>query len=447
MAASTDKTYTDKQIKDFSQIGYIDLADGFEAAGGPGKKVKFLDVITPEGRDILAENHITENDCSQWNVIAVHDTNDKNGFYACVIETSPGHAVISFRGSEGLEYSYSNLKNDWMLADVGLLNSTQTTQQAEVERFLQQNKELLDQYEITLTGHSLGGNLAEYTAVRLHDYGLDDNLDRCVSLDGPGFSNEFIDKNREAINQISGKLTHYRWSLVGGLLNDLPGVEYHFADVQDVSDKDKYNSFTRHSTKYLTFKEDGSFNTGNQDVVAFIARQFSLDMDHMDKWKGDIIKYGLISTVLVAGKTIYTAKDLLDYAKSAASKVKNFFTGDKSGGGGGRSFGGGSADVIKVSTEQMADTVRRYEREKERLMEALEICNQAAQTLARSWAGPSFLEMSVRMANTYKNLRQSLDQVEDAISELKQVIQIMERAESTATATASALQAGDSPFA
>ena len=120
-------------------------------------------------------------------------------FYACIVETSPGNAVVCFRGSEDMS-DPNNLKNDWIYADMGLLNSTCTNQQAEVERFLAANKELLSKYDnITMTGHSLGGNLAEYATIMSYKYGLDTKIKQCVSMDGPGFSDEFIRANREHI--------------------------------------------------------------------------------------------------------------------------------------------------------------------------------------------------------------------------------------------------------
>ena len=85
--------------------------------------------------------------------------------------------------------------------------------------------------------------------------------------------------------------------------------------------------------------------------------------------------------------------------------------------------------------------------EKSRLMEALNVCNNAAQMLARSWAGPSFAEMSIRLANTYKNLFQSTARIDDAIDELRKTLSIMENAEKKVASTAAALDTGVSPFA
>ena len=121
--------------------------------------------------------------------------------------------------------------------------------------------------------------------------------------------------------------------------------------------------------------------------------------------------------------------------------------GGHSFGGGGRSFGGGGANVIKGSTEEMAATIAKYQSERGRLMEAVSVCNNAAQMLARSWAGPSFMAMSIQMANTYKNLFQSINRVDDAIAELKATIGIMDDTENKVKASVASLDIGTSPFA
>jgi uncharacterized protein YukE len=103
-------------------------------------------------------------------------------------------------------------------------------------------------------------------------------------------------------------------------------------------------------------------------------------------------------------------------------------------------------DVIKVSTEDMAQCIARYKAEKAKLMSALAICLKASALLARSWAGPSFAICCAKMANTYKNLAQSEQKMDDAINELSATIGIMEQAESNVSSKVSSLDVGDSPF-
>lgn len=105
------------------------------------------------------------------------------------------------------------------------------------------------------------------------------------------------------------------------------------------------------------------------------------------------------------------------------------------------------ADKILVSTEEMTACIGRYTAEKAKLMEALGICLKASNLLARSWAGPSFAVCCAKMANTYKNLAQSEQKMNDAIQELSKTISIMEKAEGNVKTIASSLDTGTSPFA
>ena len=105
------------------------------------------------------------------------------------------------------------------------------------------------------------------------------------------------------------------------------------------------------------------------------------------------------------------------------------------------------ADVIKVSTEEMNVCITRYVAEKAKLMNALQICVKASQLLARSWAGPSFAVCCAKMANTYKNLSQTEQKIDDAITELRNTISNMEAAEGKISSNIGSLDTGSSPFA
>ena len=104
------------------------------------------------------------------------------------------------------------------------------------------------------------------------------------------------------------------------------------------------------------------------------------------------------------------------------------------------------AERIKVSTEQMASTISRDQAEKTKLLEAFQVCVQASQLLAQSWAGPSFLACSAKLALTYKNLFQSEQKMDDAIQELTAAIGIYTETETSVTNSAAALDTGSSPF-
>lgn len=286
--------YNDLQMRAFTQIAYMDLEERYidycKRHGTDKAPLSAIlsDKSSSDGKiseiEKLRRLGVTEKELNEWCISAVHDTNSENGFYACVIETSPGQAAVGFRGSEDMQ-NLDHLVNDWIGADIGLVNSTCTNQHEEVERFLSKYRDKLKEYDgLAMTGHSLGGNLAEYATIVSYKYGLDDNITQCVSMDGPGFSEEFIEKYRTQIENMSGIMDHPRWSLVGPMLEDLPGVHYRFVDVSNDAnqlDDAEYNVLTRHDTKYLRYDENGNLVAGEQDTGSHISSIISKGIEHL----------------------------------------------------------------------------------------------------------------------------------------------------------------------
>lgn len=278
--------YTDLQTRAFSRIAYMDLDKKFREKSVPaGTPVKLGDLLNADQKTELEKFGIKAEEFNSWEITATYDTNQETGFYACVIQTSPGNAAVAFRGSEDMG-TYQRVKTDWVDADLRLVNSTLTTQHEEIRKFFAEYKDLLNGYgDLTMTGHSLGGNLAEYATIVSGEYGLDDNISRCVSNDGPGFSDEFIRKYQDEIQHMKDKMTHYRWSFVGTMLNDLPGVDYLYLSVSNEAnniDGVDFNMFTRHDMKYLDYDENtGMFIPGGQDPLSKVTSIISEGFDHL----------------------------------------------------------------------------------------------------------------------------------------------------------------------
>ena len=290
--------YSDLQSRAFTQIAYMDLDKKYYdyCKANRTDSAPLSKILSTSQYEKLKKIGLTDAEINSWSISGVHNTNPQNGFYACIIETAPGKAAVGFRGSEGMD-ELSNVANDWVGADIGLVNSTCTNQQEEVERFLRKYQNLLNEYDsVAMVGHSLGGNLAEYATIVSYKYGLDDNITQCVSMDGPGFSNEFIDKYREQIEKMSGIMYHPRWSFVGTMLNDLPGVKYQYVAVSNEAnaiDGDEYNAATRHDTKYLVYDENGNLVEGEQDDLSKITSVISKGVDRLPTQIGN----ALITTI------------------------------------------------------------------------------------------------------------------------------------------------------
>ena len=312
--------YSEKEMLAFSQIAYMDLEGMLNSnkARGKGDKLSLGDVVdkmeriskkseqdrTPiEQHNLDVYNKIKgfgfeADDLRKWKISAIHNRNEPpngNGFSCTVIETSPGEATVAFRGSDDFGDRFARIK-DWGMADIALLLTTQTEQQKEADRFFSDPKtrRLLAGYdELAYTGHSLGGNLAEYSAIVSSKYGLDNKLKQTVSLDGPGFSNEFLAEHAAEIDRMNSKMKHIRWSFVGALLQDLPGVDYSFADVKGNPD-----SFSRHDCSYVKLDGDTAVE-GEQDDFSKFASMASKAIDEMPTEVGNVAAGTVIGAIVV----------------------------------------------------------------------------------------------------------------------------------------------------
>ena len=289
-------SYSDEELKFSSAIAYKDFSTEIGILTDQGKKPPFSisELCKASGKEV--SEVFPGADCdkiSKWTIVDYYDNNSETGFYGCLIETEPGKAVIAFRGSEGMD-NLDNLQHDWIEADFGLMNSTLTEQQKDAEIFLKQisKSDYIKDYDyLATTGHSLGGNLAMHAVITSSLYGLSDKIQQCVSLDGPGVSSEYIEKYRPYIELEKNKITHYRWSPVGALLNDLPGVER----IKLVFKADGVGDLLimRHELKNLVFDSNGNAirSDGNNGWYRYddILHKISQAVDHLPKAIGDRI--------------------------------------------------------------------------------------------------------------------------------------------------------------
>lgn len=104
---------------------------------------------------------------------------------------------------------------------------------------------------VTVSGHSKGGNKAKYITI------LDASVDRCVSFDGQGFSDEFMARYQSEISVRQGKIENHNvdYDYVNLLLNDI-GNSYFYVR-QDLG---KGGFAENHAPNtFMKFHGDGSF--------------------------------------------------------------------------------------------------------------------------------------------------------------------------------------------
>lgn len=135
--------------------------------------------------------------------------------------TVPREGVVVFEGSASAQDWKDNFQGG---SSTTSADGVSTPLQEYHLNYYQQVKEkyLGDCDQITVTGHSKGGNKAKYITL------LDGSVDRCVAFDGQGFSDEFVLKYQDEIALRQNKITNYnaKEDYVNILLNDV-GKKYY----------------------------------------------------------------------------------------------------------------------------------------------------------------------------------------------------------------------------
>lgn len=363
--------YTDYEMKLTTQIAYMDFDKKVLKEHGGECDIRTLlsndesyyqdlqDKLANATDDISRDqiqgqidtyNMLTDKDSpyGDWKIVDIEDQNEETGFRACLIETDEKEAIIGFRGSES--YDLQQVKNDWIDADLKLLNNKETLQQENAKSYVEEIwKNYGTRYDsFAMTGHSLGGNLAFSAALDAPDK-MQEKITQVVSMDGPGYSNKFLESRADDIEKMAPKMEHIKWSWVGGLMNQVPGVKEVNVEVQkepdNIAQKVKYGLF-RHDTCFVQFDENGkairadkenslSVKLGNMsrnldenlyslsDIKKKVVEQYEGAVEKLDKKIDSLVKTQK-SIEKNIGKTFtYFQKELLKQKDKAVDGIKN----------------------------------------------------------------------------------------------------------------------------
>lgn len=143
------------------------------------------------------------------------------GFSAVFTNPYTNEAVVAFRGTAKEEW-----KDNFLGGGVtNQADKVSTPQQENALKWYQDWRKDNPYYMVTVTGHSKGGNKAKYITI------MDDSVERCVSFDGQGFSDEFIEHYTDKISTNQYKISNHnvKGDYVNILLNDVGRSTYYEA--------------------------------------------------------------------------------------------------------------------------------------------------------------------------------------------------------------------------
>lgn len=250
-------------------------------------------------------------------IMSLKCTSYSDRVYAYCFEDSSGQAYVTFKGTTG--------PREWKDDAEGLYLADTPCQQEALDYI-----DSLPYSNISVVGHSKGGNKAMYVTI------LSDKVNRCVSMDGEGFSKEFMDKYWAEI-QNKGNLIHcynYKRDYVNILLNPIPGADIRFGDGENTgAENHNPNAMIDIHFNKDTGKWEVDFNETSQDSSLKYLHEFTCfianNAPYSDRKQiGDYL--GTILALLLAGGTVtiagvvYSKDNIMDYLmtdKQALAKV------------------------------------------------------------------------------------------------------------------------------
>lgn len=166
--------------------------------------------------------------------------NETEGIFCYEDPSHPDEAVVAFCGTRGAPEWQDNFEG---------LTETDTLHQKRALDFI----ENLDYEHVSVVGHSKGGNKAQYVTL------LSDKVDNCVSMDGQGFSNEFLEKYSSEISERADKIKNYSLDTdyVHILMNPVPGS----TQIYCAGDSDKSGVRNHAPCAYYSFYVDENGNS------------------------------------------------------------------------------------------------------------------------------------------------------------------------------------------
>lgn len=147
---------------------------------------------TSKMKDLILDSEMKDNSGNKL-AYCFKDPNDRN------------KAIVTFKGTSGGAEWKDNVEG---------LNQSDTECQTKALEYIED----LKYGDITVVGHSKGGNKAMYVTI------TSDKVSRCISMDGQGFSQEFLNKYWAEVDQKGEKIKNYSVSTdyVHALLFQIP---------------------------------------------------------------------------------------------------------------------------------------------------------------------------------------------------------------------------------
>lgn len=216
------------------------------------------------------------------------DGTDKNGdlVIACAFQDTNGDIYIAYRGTGD---------GKWVDNGVGIANESSIMQRAANEYFDKVVVDLglttYDSGKLIVTGHSKGGNEAQYVTLN-SKYGY--LVDRCYSIDGQGFSKEAIEHFINTHGKDYYDLQLQKMYSINGendYVHDLgivviPKENTYFVETPDANDIGGYHDIKKmlkDAGLNWSTDDEGNIISADQGPIGQLAQAISGKMQHLNQ--------------------------------------------------------------------------------------------------------------------------------------------------------------------
>ena len=182
---------SDKPIEEIidayrDEDGHFSESSVYPAAAGGGMSVKDVCTVFSE-----IDKHIEDNP-GFGRLSASRCLNEADVRAICYTNDDDESPVVAFRGTGGTSAAWTDNFDGAYLEDTRI--------QKVADDFVRYECGIYE--DIVVTGHSKGGNLAQYVTVKRGNM-----IDSCVSFDGQGFGDDFISDDADGIAKAAPKIT------------------------------------------------------------------------------------------------------------------------------------------------------------------------------------------------------------------------------------------------
>ena len=227
------------------------------------------------------------------------------GLSAIFLNERTNEAVVAYRGTAANEWT-----DDFLGANQ--IDSLQQINALEWYRAAYQ-KLHLEKYYITVTGHSKGGNKAKYITL------LNNTINRCVSFDGQGFSDKFIDYYKKEIIERQKYIENHNidFDFVNILMNDIGkttfylGFGYGAGGFAESHCPDTFFNFTDYGVYQMEVNPKGQ-RPEMQILKQFINSMIRSAKDDKERSGNNLLVGSLVEKAFSIGETISSA-DFITY--------------------------------------------------------------------------------------------------------------------------------------